>query len=51
MGVDLRQDIQINSSVIRPKGESQSGGNKKAKHAKFLEKRKWYANVSARIRG
>ena len=27
------------SSVIRPKSESQNGGNKKTKHAKFSEKR------------
>ena len=27
---------KVNSSVIRQKGESQNGGNKKAKHAKFL---------------
>ena len=27
------------SSVIRQKGESQNGGNKKSKHAKFSEKR------------
>ena len=26
-------------SVIRQKGESQNGGNKKTKHAKFSEKR------------
>ena len=38
------------SSVIRQKGESQNGGNKKSKHAKFSEKRTfltpWYAHVS-----
>ena len=27
---------KVSSSVIRQKGESQNGGNKKAKHAKFL---------------
>ena len=27
--------------VIRPKGESQNGGNKKAKHAKFSERQKF----------
>ena len=27
-----------NSSVIKQKGESQNGGNKKTKHAKFSEK-------------
>ena len=29
----------MNSLVIKQKGESQNGGNKKAKHAKFSEKR------------
>ena len=42
------------SSVVRQKGESQYGGNKKIKHAKFSEKRTFltprYANVRARIR-
>ena len=37
------------SSVIRQKGESQNGGNKKAKHAKSSKKRTfftpWYAHV------
>ena len=28
-----------NSSVIRENGESQNGGNKKTKHAKFSKKR------------
>ena len=28
----------MNLSVIRQKGESQNGGNKKTKHAKFSEK-------------
>ena len=28
--------------VIRQKGESQNGGNKKAKHAKFSERRKFF---------
>ena len=32
----VKSDI---SSVIRQKGESQNGGNKKTKHAKFSEKR------------
>ena len=30
--------LRANSSVIRQKGESQKGGNKKAKHVKFSEK-------------
>ena len=38
-----------NSSVIRQKGESQNGGNKKTKHAKFSDKKTfltpWYAHV------
>ena len=29
-------------SVIKKKGESQNGGNKKTKHAKFSEKRIFY---------
>ena len=37
------------SSVMRQKGESQNGGNKKVKHAKFSKKRTfltpWYAHV------
>ena len=37
------------SMVIRQKDESQNGGNKKVKHAKFSEKRTfltpWYAHV------
>ena len=44
-----------NSSVIRQKVESQNGGNKKAKHAKFSEKRTFltpgYAHIRVRIRG
>ena len=36
-------------SIIKQKGESQNRGNKKAKHAKFSEKRTfltpWYAHV------
>ena len=36
-------------SVIRQKGESQNGGNKKAKHAKVSKKRTfltpWYAHL------
>ena len=43
------------SSVIRQKGESQNGGNKKIKHAKFSKNwtflTPWYADVRARIRG
>ena len=41
------------SSVMRQKGESQNGGNKKSNHAKFSEKRTslspWYAHVRVRI--
>ena len=44
-----------NSSVIRQKGESQNGYNKKTKHAKFSEKRTFltpsYIHVRVRIRG
>ena len=40
-------------SVIRQKGESQNGGNKKTKHAKSAEKQKYlipqYTNVRVRI--
>ena len=43
------------TSVIRQKSESQNGGNKKAKHAKFSEKRTfltpWYGHVLVRVRG
>ena len=45
----------FHTSVIRQKGESQNRGNKKAKHAKFSEKRTfltpWYAYVRVRVRG
>ena len=44
----------FHTSVIRQKGKSQNRGNKKAKHAKFSEKRTfltpWYAYVCVRIR-
>ena len=36
-----------NSSVIRQKGESQNGGNRKTKHAKFCEK----TNISNPLQG
>ena len=43
----------IRSSVIRQKGESQNGGNEKAKHAKFFEKQTfltpWYTHIRVRI--
>ena len=44
------------SSIIRQKGESQNGGNKKIKHVKFSEKNKTfftllYSHVRVRIRG
>ena len=43
--------ILINSSIIRQKGEYQTEGNKKTKHAKFSEKQTfltpWYAHVRA----
>ena len=43
------------SLVIGQKGESQHGGNKKAKHTKFSEKQTfftpWYVNICVRIRG
>ena len=39
----------LKSSVIKQKGESQNGGNKKTKHAEFSEKRRfltpWYVHV------
>ena len=42
------------SSVIRQKGESENGGNKKVKHAKFSEKgtfiTHWYALLSSYLR-
>ena len=34
--------LNINSSVIRQKGESQNGSFKKTKHAKFSEKRTFF---------
>ena len=39
------------TSVIRQKGECQNGGNKKAKHAKFSEKRTFTPCHLPRIRG
>ena len=48
-------DSDNNLSVIRKKGESQDGGNKKTKHSKFSEKRTFLtpkcAHVGVRIRG
>ena len=48
------QILRSNSSVIWQKVESQNGGNKNTKHAKFSEKRTfftpWYAHVRVRIR-
>ena len=48
----MHKDIIVDCSslsVIRKKGESQNGGNKKTKHAKFSEKQifitPWYAQV------
>ena len=45
--------FSLNSSVIRQKGESESGCFKKTKHAKFSENRTfltpWYAHVRVRI--
>ena len=45
---------KIHSTVIMQKGESQNGVNKKAKHAKFSEKRKfltsWYAHAIRSIK-
>ena len=35
--------VENRLSVIRQKGESQNGGNKKAKHAKFSEKQAFLA--------
>ena len=44
---------QSKSLAIRQKGESQNGGNKKTKHAKFSEKWTflipWYANAHVHI--
>ena len=37
--VAISDVVHPNSSVIRQKGKSQNGGNKKTKHAKFSEKR------------
>ena len=34
------------ASVIKQKGESQNGGNQKAKHAKFSEKRTFFTSCS-----
>ena len=39
------------SSVIRQKWESQNGGNKKAKHAKFSEKRTFFTPRYAHVSG
>ena len=48
-GLGHQWNSYIKSSVIRQKGESQDGGNKKTKHPKFSEKRTflnpWYARV------
>ena len=53
--IGLKQWNHHHSLVIRQKGESQNGGNKKIKHAKFSEKQTflipWYAHVRVRIRG
>ena len=35
----------FNSSVIWPKSESQNGGNKTTKHAKFSEKRTFFTSL------
>ena len=47
--------VNLNSSVIRQKGESQNGCFKKLKHGKFSEKRifltPWYAHVRVHIKG
>ena len=47
--------LQHLSLVIRQKGETQNGGNKKTKHVKFSEKRTfltpWDAQVRVRIMG
>ena len=46
------QHRRMNSSVIWQKGESQNGGNKNTKHAKFSEKRTFfYSLICVRIRG
>ena len=46
---------QGTSSVTREKDEPQNGGNKRAKHAEFSEKRtfltSWYEHIRVRIRG
>ena len=47
--------VNLNSSVIRQKSESQNGCFKKLKHGKFSEKRifltPWYAHVRVHIKG
>ena len=40
-----------NPSVIRHRGESQNGGNKKAKHTNFSEKRTFLTPWYTRVRG
>ena len=39
----------IISSVIRQKRESQNGGNKKTKHAKFFEKKKKFLSADTQM--
>ena len=51
----LEYQIYKKSSVIRPKGQSQNGCDKKTKHTKFSEKQPfltpWNAHVHVRIWG
>ena len=42
--------LQHLSLVIRQKGETQNGGNKKTKHVKFSEKRTFLTPGDAQVR-
>ena len=44
-------NIILITSVIRQKGESQNGGNKKTKNAKYSEKTNISYTLPVRIRG
>ena len=50
-GIGEVQFSEYNSSVIRQRGESESGCFKKPKHAKFSEKRTFFTPVSCADQG
>ena len=37
--------MRVNTSIIGQKGESQNGGNKNTKHAKFSKKQMFFASL------